>query len=103
MPATAKNGSDLPVRVWLYGGANQAGAASNPQYDGCNVAGTNAIVVNVNYRLGPLGFLALASAGIDGNQGTQDQLLALQWVQDNIASFGGDPVRICYVFREFHG
>jgi carboxylesterase type B len=61
-------------------------------YDGCNVAETGAIVVTINYRLGPLGYLALESAGFGGNQGIQDALLALQWVQDNIAAFGGDPV-----------
>ena len=46
----------------------------------------------MNYRLGPLGFLGLDSFGIGGNMGTQDQLLALQWVKTNIKAFGGDPV-----------
>lgn len=48
--------------------------------------------MTVNYRLGPLGFMALNSAGIYGNQGIQDVILGLEWVQNNIAAFGGDPV-----------
>lgn len=48
--------------------------------------------MSINYRLGPLGFMALDSAGIYGNQGIQDLLLGLEWVQTNIAAFGGDPV-----------
>ncbi len=50
--------------------------------------------MTVNYRLGPLGWLALPGAGIGGNYGLQDQLLALQWVQENIGSFGGDPKKV---------
>jgi carboxylesterase type B len=92
VPANATKECDLPVRVWLYGGGNQDGGISNPLYDGCNVASTNAIAVAINYRLGPLGFISLKDAGFGGNQGIQDILLALQWVQDNIAAFGGDPV-----------
>ncbi len=66
--------SGLPVKVWLYGGANAAGGISNPLYDGCNSL-TNAIQVNVNYRVGPLGWMALQAAGLTGNYGLQDQLL----------------------------
>lgn len=51
-------------------------------------------MVSINYRVGPLGFLALASAGIDGNFGLKDILLGLHWVQSNIVAFGGDPVSI---------
>lgn len=53
---------------------------------------SGAVMVSVNYRVGPLGWLAVQEAGIGGNFGLQDILLALQWVQDNIAAFGGDPV-----------
>ena len=52
------------------------------------------VVVTINYRLGPLGFLALPGTEVSGNQGLKDQLLALTWVKDNIANFGGDPSRI---------
>lgn len=92
-PITAKSDSKLPVKVWLYGGGNQAGGISNPTYDGCT-ASEKVIQVSINYRVGPLGFLALESLGFPGNQGIQDQLLGLQWVQDNIEAFGGDPKKV---------
>lgn len=66
---------------------------SNPTYTGCTAA-TSTIQVSVNYRVGPLGFLSLPSLNISGNQGIQDQLLGLQWVQDNVAAFGGDPSKV---------
>ena len=91
MPAHATTGSKLPVKFWIYGGANDGGSISDPLYSGCNLA-TDSIVVSANYRLGALGFLSLESAGIAGNFAVQDLLLALQWVQDNIDAFGGDPV-----------
>ena len=71
---------------------------SDPLYDGCNLA-TDAILVSVNYRVGPLGWLALNSTGPKANSGLRDQLLALKWVQDNIAAFGGDPVSIIFSFH----
>ena len=83
----------MPVKVWLYGGSNEGGAVSQPLYDGCNSA-VDSIVVSVNYRLGPLGFLAYPDAGITGNYAIQDQLLALRWVQDEISAFGGDPDKV---------
>lgn len=78
--------------MWLYGGGNEAGGISDPTYDGC-YATSDSIIVSINYRVGPLGFLALDSLGLNGNFGLQDQLLGLSWVQENIAAFGGDPVR----------
>lgn len=66
-------------------------------YDACSLASNaadNAILVSFNYRLGPLGFLALADAGIGGNMAIQDYLAALTWVKENIASFGGDPAKV---------
>jgi len=84
----------LPVQVWIYGGDETAGGISDPLYAGCNIAKENTILVSISYRLGPLGFLALPSAGIEGNFAIQDILLGLRWVQDNIAAFGGDPVSL---------
>ena len=52
------------------------------------------VVVTINYRLGPMGFMALKGSFAAGNQGLKDQLLALRWVKENIANFGGDPNRI---------
>jgi carboxylesterase type B len=83
----------LPVKVWLYGGDNTAGGISNPLYDGC-FASSGAIQVSINYRVGPLGFLAVQSLGLTGNYGIQDQLQGLRWVQENIAAFGGDPAKV---------
>jgi para-nitrobenzyl esterase len=91
-PSTATKHSNLPVKVWVYGGSDTEGSISDPLYDGCNTAEAGAILVSINYRLGPLGFMALETAGIYGNQGIQDVIVGLEWVQDNIAAFGGDPV-----------
>ena len=93
VPPLAGSASAFPVKVWIYGGGEDAGGISNPLYDGCNLADGNAILVSINYRLGPLGFLALETADIWGNFGIQDIIMGLQWIQTNIAAFGGDPVR----------
>lgn len=92
-PSNAKKDSNLPVKVWAYGGFNAAGGTSDLLYDACNLA-TDAVVVELNYRVGPMGFLALSSAGIKGNMAIQDALAALQWVQDNVADFGGDKSHV---------
>ncbi|KAI1469377.1 alpha/beta-hydrolase [Daldinia caldariorum] len=89
-PASATPDSKLPVKVWVYGGSNEGGGISDPTYNGCFSA-VDSIVVSINYRVGPLGFLALSDLGLTGNYGIMDQLLGLRWVQDNIAGFGGDP------------
>lgn len=85
----------LPVMVWIHGGAFTMGAGDLPPYDGKALAGRNVVVVTFNYRLGHLGFFAHpALQGEEGdavcNFGLLDQIAALQWVQDNIAAFGGD-------------
>lgn len=92
-PAGATSASGLPVKVWIFGGGNEAGSISDPTYDGCYSA-TDSVVVSINYRVGPLGFLALPSLGIYGNFGVMDQILALRWVQENIAYFSGDPKKV---------
>jgi para-nitrobenzyl esterase len=83
----------LPVLVWIHGGAFTGGAGS--VYDGAPLAAReNVIVVTINYRLGPFGFLALpsldAESGFSGDYGLLDQQAALRWVQRNIAAFGGN-------------
>ena len=90
-PASASANSNLPVKVFIYGGSFVSGGTSDPLYKGCNLA-SDAVVVTIAYRLGPLGFLALEGTNIAGNQGLQDVIMGAQWVQDNIAAFGGDPV-----------
>jgi para-nitrobenzyl esterase len=85
-----------PVFVWIYGGGNQTGAGNQPVYQGERFARDGVICVTFNYRVGVLGFLELGGisgsgeAG-SGNNALRDQILALQWVQENIAAFGGDP------------
>lgn len=69
------------------------GDIANPLYNACNLA-VDAVVVAFNYRLGPLGFLGLHAAGIKGNMAIHDYLLALEWVRENIAAFGGNPNKV---------
>uniref|UniRef100_T1JTH5 Carboxylesterase type B domain-containing protein n=1 Tax=Tetranychus urticae TaxID=32264 RepID=T1JTH5_TETUR len=92
------------VMVWFYGGAFISGSANMPDlYDGTMLAALNdVIIVTVNYRIGPLGFLYLPEYGIPGNMGLWDQQLALQWVQDNIQYFDGDPGKVT-IFGESAG
>lgn len=66
---------------------------SNPTYSGCTAA-LSTIQVSINYRVGPLGSISVPSMGFPGNQGIQDQLLGLQWVQDNIGAFGGNRSQV---------
>ena len=87
----------LPVIVWIYGGGYINGSASMPLYWGDRLAQKGVIVVTIAYRLGPLGFLALPELTHEspyhssGNYGLMDQIEALEWIQRNIAAFGGDP------------
>ncbi|WP_245804675.1 carboxylesterase/lipase family protein [Erythrobacter tepidarius] len=86
-----------PVFVWIHGGALVGGMGSSLMYDGTRLAREGVLVVSLNYRLGPLGFLAHpelsaeSAEGISGNYGLLDQIEALRWIQRNIAAFGGDP------------
>lgn len=83
----------LPVLLYIHGGGYLQGWGSYELYRGTYFANTtNTIVVTLNYRLGILGFLT--SPDFDGNFGIMDQRMAIQWVHDNIASFGGDPNRV---------
>jgi len=91
----------LPVMVWIYGGAYTIGASSRPEYDGGRLARDGrVVVVTFNYRLGAEGFARIA--GAPANRGLLDQVAALQWVRDNIATFGGDPDQVT-VFGESAG
>jgi para-nitrobenzyl esterase len=81
-----------PVFVWIYGGGNNAGSASNPSFEGSNFARDGVVCVVINYRVGALGFLELGDGS--GNNGIRDQVQALRWVRENIASFGGDPQQV---------
>jgi len=97
-----------PVMVWIHGGAFAIGSGSQPLYDGSVLARRgDLVVVTVNYRLGPLGFIRLCDLTggkipATGNEGMLDQVAALQWVRDNIAEFGGDPENVT-IFGESAG
>src|SRR6202012_1909463 len=95
-PAGAKPGS-LPVMVWIYGGGFAGGGSSEGRQDGQYLAHRNVVIVSMNYRLGIFGFFvhpeltAESPHHASGNYGLMDQNAALEWVQKNIANFGGDP------------
>jgi para-nitrobenzyl esterase len=98
----------LPVMVWIHGGGFIAGASSESRQDGGNLSKLGVIVVSFNYRMGIFGFFAHPDLAKEspqqatGNYGLLDQVVALQWVRDNIASFGGDPNNVT-VFGESAG
>jgi len=104
VPATAEPNANLPVMLWIHGGALVSGTGA--QYDPSVMAAeNNIIVVTINYRLGALGWLvepgllaqtpsAFENIGDGGNYGLMDQQFAMQWTQRNIARFGGDPRKV---------
>jgi para-nitrobenzyl esterase len=102
------NGMLLPVMVWIYGGGLTNGSAAVPLYAGDQLARRGVILVTLNYRLGVFGFLALPALSAksahhsSGDYGLLDQIAALQWVQRNIAAFGGDPRNVT-VFGQSSG
>ena len=94
-PEIAIDGLPLPVLVWIHGGALQTGSGRMDEYGPQYFMDTeNVVVVTINYRLGPLGFLSMGTEDVPGNAGFRDQTMALKWVNDNIAKFGGDPQTI---------
>ncbi len=86
------SGGGLPVMVWIQGGGYAFGRSDLPEYDGGNLARDGVVVVTFNYRVGLEGFGHLE--GTPANRGLLDQVAALQWVQDNITAFGGDPHQV---------
>jgi para-nitrobenzyl esterase len=101
-PARARG--KLPVLVWIYGGGFVNGGASPPTYAGAALARQGIVVMSFNYRVGRFGTFAhpqLTAQHPDGallaNYGFMDQLAALQWVQRNIAAFGGDPAQVTII------
>jgi para-nitrobenzyl esterase len=103
--ATAK--SKLPVMFWIHGGGYTGGAASEPRHNGDFLPTKGVVLVTINYRLGVMGFmvnsdLAKEAGGTAGNYGLMDMIAALQWVRQNIASFGGDPQNVT-IFGESAG
>ena len=92
-----RNGADLPVMVYVHGGSNNSGWAYEPDYHGHVLAERDVVVVSIAYRLGVFGFLSHPDIAEDealANFGLWDQVAALEWIQANIAAFGGDPDRV---------
>lgn len=104
----AADGKKRPVMFWIHGGGFIVGTGSADLYNGTNLSKNgDVVVVTINYRLGPLGFLyfkntGTANNGFENNLGIRDQIAALQWVKENIAAFGGDPDNVT-IFGESAG
>lgn len=96
----------LPVLVWIYGGGFSMGNSAGN--DGSELARKGVVLVSMNYRVGQMGFFAHPELsaenpeGVSGNYGILDQIAALEWIQDNIAAFGGDPEKVT-IFGESAG
>jgi para-nitrobenzyl esterase len=106
--SAAQPPDQLPVLVWIHGGGLVLGDGAETASDGTSLAARGVVVVTINYRLGPFGYLAHpllreeSEHDASGNYGLLDQIAALQWVQRNISAFGGDPNRVT-IFGESAG
>ncbi|MBB4097599.1 carboxylesterase/lipase family protein [Sphingomonas kyeonggiensis] len=104
----AAGSAKLPVMVWIHGGGFVSGSSAAPETDGARLAGRGVVLVSFNYRLGRFGFFAHPALTVEaggrptGNWGLMDQIAALNWVQRNIAAFGGDPSNVT-IFGESSG
>ncbi|NJN55649.1 MAG: carboxylesterase family protein [Anaerolineae bacterium] len=98
----------LPVMVWIHGGDHQDGSSNDIFYESNALAHRGVVVVTINYRLGLMGYFTHPELSqesphnVSGNYGTLDQIAALQWVQENISAFGGDPDNVT-IFGESAG
>ena len=105
--ASPKDSSNLPVMIWIHGGAYLTGSAHGALYQLETLASKGIVLVAINYRLGPFGFLKLdevtnGKIPASGNEGLLDQRLAIKWVKKNIEAFGGNPENIT-IFGESAG
>ncbi|RVE43394.1 hypothetical protein evm_011979 [Chilo suppressalis] len=94
VPTKANNIHRLPVMVHIHGGSFFGGSKSTNTYGPKYLVRHDVILVVINYRLGPYGFMCLDIPEVPGNQGLKDQVLALRWIRENIESFGGDITKI---------
>jgi para-nitrobenzyl esterase len=108
MPENHPEAKLLPVMVWIHGGGFVAGSSSEPRQDAGNLSKKGVLVVSLNYRLGVFGFFAHpdlteeSGHNASGNYGLLDQVAALKWIKENIATFGGDPDNVT-IFGESAG
>ncbi|KPI91074.1 Carboxylesterase 4A [Papilio xuthus] len=94
VPDVASTKSPVPVLVWIHGGGFQIGFSGRFLYGPKYLVRHDIILVTLNYRVGPYGYMCLDDQRVPGNQGFKDQLLALRWIKDNIGSFGGNSNKI---------
>ena len=104
---TNNTNASNPVMIWIHGGALVTGGSSSIMYDLSHLAKRDVVIVSINYRLGPFGFLRLKDVtnsliNSSGNEGLIDQKNAIKWVKKNISEFGGDPNNIT-IFGESAG
>lgn len=84
----------LPVMIWIHGGSWLWWSGTRQHFNPSRFMNKDLILITINYRLGWLGFLSTEDSVVPGNNGLKDQAAAINWVNDNIAGFGGDPARI---------
>lgn len=94
VPQTASSRNRLPVLVWIYGGGFRIGFSGRYLYGPSYYVKQDIILVTINYRLGPYGFMCLDHPEVSGNQGLKDQQIAIKWIKENIEAFGGDADKI---------
>jgi para-nitrobenzyl esterase len=105
--AASSSSERRPVMVWFHGGGAGMGAGTGPQQDGEPLAKKGVVLVNVNFRAGPLGHLASpelskeSGHNASGNYGIMDAVAALKWLKTNIAAFGGDPNNVTLFGQSF--
>ena len=92
VPPVSSTQQRFPVFLWIHGGGFTVGSSSEPIYDGAAIAAQGVVVVSINYRLGALGFMWCE--GGDANCGLWDAVRALEWTQENIEQFNGDPENV---------
>jgi len=97
-----RNNTKLPVMVWIHGGNFEYGSATYTGYGPKHFMEREVVIVTVHYRLSVLGFLSMGNEMVPGNAGLRDQTLALKWVNETIAYFGGDP-KLVTLFGESAG
>ena len=100
--APCNNPGNLPVMVWVHGGASRRGSGGISLYGPEYLLDSEIVLVTINYRLIPFGFISMESTTMPGNQGHKDQVMALKWIQANIGNFGGNPGEVT-IFGESAG